>query len=277
MKVHLIYFSPGGSTKKTVKNIAKGLLAKNDLEVVEIDMLKKENREKKYEFGKDDLVILGMMTATKLYGVPNEVIGALNGNNTPFVGVVTCGNGYYGKSLITMKKGMEKQGFNFVAGGGFIGQYSFTNEIATNRPDEKDAKIQYDFGYEIYRKVIENNNMNFDAKLKIDWPDEGTFSTVKCALISAIPGLGFKLPKSWNELGVSDECTKCQKCVRNCPVEALSLQDKITQDRDKCIGCQACVINCPQKAIKPVSPKLIKSVADVVKYRDKRKEPEVFI
>lgn len=274
MKIHLIYFSPGGTTKKTVRNIAKGF---KETEIVEIDMLKKSNREKKYNFGENDLVIFGMMTATKLYGIPSEIIGALNGNNTPFVGVVTCGNGYYGKSLIVMKKGMEKRGFKMIAGGGFIGQYSFSDKIATNRPDEKDEQIQYKFGRDIQDKIEVRNDRSFSHKLKIDWPNEGKFSTFKCAVVSALPGLGLKLPKSWNELSISDKCIQCQKCVNHCPVEALSLNDTITQNRDKCIGCQGCVNICPKKAIKPISTPLVKSVENVMKFRSGRKEPQVFI
>lgn len=274
MKIYLVYFSPGGSTKKMVRNIAKGF---EGFEIEEIDMLQKANREKKYHFKKDDLVILGMMTATKLFGVPKEVIGALQGNNTPFVGTVNCGNGYFGKSLIVMRKAMEKQGFKMVAAGGFIGQYSFTSEIATNRPDEKDATIQTQFGKDICKKVHDNHDFTLHSKLKIDWPNEGAFSTFKCAVISAMPGLGFGLPASWNELEFSDACILCGKCVKNCPVEALQINGRVQQNREKCIGCQACVINCPTKAIQPISPALVKSVQNVVQFRSERKEPKIFL
>ena len=274
MNLHLIYFSPGGTTKKTVMNIAKGFPSSN---VQKIDMLSKSNREKIFEFGKEDVVILGMMTATKLFGVPNEVIGALKGNDTPFVGIVTCGNGYYGSSLKVMKKAMEKRGFKMVAAGGFIGQYSFSDKIAGGRPDEADEIVQKKFGEDIYHKLIVNNDRTFKHKLKIDWPNEGAFSTFKCALISALPGLGFGLPKSWNELEISNACIQCGKCVKNCPVEALALDGTIQQDRDLCFGCQACNWGCLKGAIKPISSKLIKSINNVTPYRTTRKEPIVFI
>lgn len=274
MKAHLFYFSPGGTTKKTVQNIAKGM---NDIEIIEYDMLKKENREKKYNLSKEDLVILGMPTATKLFGLPKEIIGALNGKGTPFVGVVTCGNGYYGKALIVMKKAMENRGFTMVAGGGFIGQYSFSSRVATGRPDEKDERIQIKFGKDIYKKVIINKDLNFKTRLKIDWPNEGAFSTLKCAIISAAPGLGGSLPYSWNELSISDACVKCGKCVRHCPVEAIAIKDQIEIDRRKCIGCYGCANVCPKNAIKSANPTMAKMTGNVMKYRTKRKEPDLFI
>ncbi|WP_157950002.1 EFR1 family ferrodoxin [Vallitalea okinawensis] len=274
MKVHLVYFSPGGTTKKTVKNIAKGI---KNVEVIEHDMLRRENREKTYNFTKNDLIIIGMPTASKLFGLPSEIISSLNGNDTPFVGAVTCGNGYFGKGLIVLKKAMEARGFKMVAGGGFIGQYSFTSKVATGRPDVKDEKVQIKFGEDIYRKVVVRKDYSFNTKLKIDWPDEGTFSTIKCALISAAPGIGGKLPYSMNELSVSDACIKCRKCVKHCPVEAITLNDEIEFDRSKCIGCYGCANVCPKKAIKSASQTMIKSVNNVVQYRDRRKEPKVYI
>jgi ferredoxin len=274
MKVYLIYFSPGGTTKRTVDNIAKGM---KNVEIIEYDMLRKENREKKYSFSKDDLVILGMPTATKLFGLPKEIIGALNGNNTPFVGAVTCGYGYYGKALIVMKKAMEERGFKMVAGGGFVGQYTFSKNVAKGRPDEKDERIQYKLGEDVYKKVFVRKDTSFNVKLKIDWPDEGAFSTIKCALISAAPGLGGALPRSWNELSVSDTCIQCGKCVRHCPVEAITLTDYIEINRDKCIGCYGCVNVCPVSAIKSANKTMIKMTANVMQFRDKRKEPDVFI
>ncbi|MCT4614745.1 MAG: EFR1 family ferrodoxin [Marinifilaceae bacterium] len=274
MKTYLIYFSPGGSTKKTLRNIAKGLI---NTEIVEIDMMKQENRQKKFEFGQNDLVLLGMMTATKLFGVPSQVIGALKGNNTPFVGVVTCGNGYYGSSLKVMKKGMEKRGFTMIAGGGFIGKYSFGRGIAENRPDQKDEAIQLKFGEAIHKKLFIGNNRTLHSKIGIDWPKEGSFSTIKCAIISMIPGLGMKLPASWNKLNFDSSCIKCDKCVNTCPVGALSLKDNVVQDQTKCIGCQACVNGCPKQSITIASNKLIKSVENVAQYRSKRKEPKLFI
>ncbi|TKG91953.1 4Fe-4S dicluster domain-containing protein [Puteibacter caeruleilacunae] len=273
MKVYLVYFSPSGSTKKTVRNVAKGIDA---TEVIEIDMLKKSNREKTHSFGPNDLVILGMMTATKLYGIPAEVMGALKGNNTPLVGAVNCGNGYFGSSLIAMQKFMSKQGFKMMAAGGFIGQYSFSKSIATNRPDEQDAAIQFQFGKDIAKK-LQQGDLNLYSKLSIDWPNEGTFSTIKCAIGSALPGPGFSIPKSWNELAIADDCIQCGKCVKHCPVGALSLNGKITQDRDKCIGCQGCVNVCPREAINPINESLQKMVANVMKFRQGRKEPKLFL
>ena len=272
-KVTLIHFSPGGTTRKTVRTIAQGM---GEVEIVEYDMLKAENRAQPLEFSRDDLVILGMMTATKLFGMPDEIFSRLRGKGTPFVGVVLFGNGYYGKSLKQMKGEMEKRGFKMVAGGGFIGQHVLENEIATGRPDARDQAIQRRFGGEIYDKVMHRRDLSFAHKLKIDWPDEGFFSTFKCALISTLP-ISPKLPLSWKEKAISEDCIQCRSCEKKCPTGAINIATR-SFDYDKCIGCFACGSACPRNAISNRSSKLNGAVASVKPYRMKtRREPVLFI
>lgn len=277
MKATLIHFSPGGTTAKTLRNIAKGF--PEIVEVAEINMIKPENRKKKYDFSSEDLVLIGFPTATSLLGLPEEVFSSIKGDGTPFVGCVTCGNGYYGKGLIVLKKEMEKIGFKMIAAGGFVGQYSFDNNLGKGRPDAKDEAIQKGFGKKIYEKVFEKKDYSFSTKLKVDWPSEGGFSTAKCALISASPVVGCRLPKSMNEFKWhEDKCVKCNKCIKACPVEAVSWKDdKITFDRDKCIGCQGCYSACPSQSIEQVNKTIIKMVNNVKKHRSERKEPDLFL
>ena len=50
---------------------------------------------------------------------------------------------------------------------------------------------------------------------------------------------------------VNDEmCDRCQGCLENCPVGAISLPDGIEFDYDLCIGCGECLAVCPTKAIR---------------------------
>jgi len=46
-------------------------------------------------------------------------------------------------------------------------------------------------------------------------------------------------------LSISNKCTRCGECVRNCPADAISLDDvKAHIDRDKCISCAECLAVC---------------------------------
>jgi len=273
MNVYLIHFSPSGTTKKTVKNISQGM---PNTVITEIDMLNKENREKDYKFKETDIVILGMMTGTRLYGVPEEVFNAIEGNNTPFVGVVMFGNGYYGNSLMLMKKEMEKRGFIMAAGGAFIGQSSLNPKIATGRPDEKDKRKQVAFGAEIYEKVVVKKDISFKHNLSIDYSKDDTFTRIKCVVGTHLPGTSVVMPKFMNEIKIGDQCINCKKCERRCPVGAIDIDNK-TIGRDKCIMCAGCINGCPVKAMTFESEKLKKMMNTLESTRAERREPEMFI
>ncbi|MBU1974922.1 MAG: DUF362 domain-containing protein [Nanoarchaeota archaeon] len=45
------------------------------------------------------------------------------------------------------------------------------------------------------------------------------------------------------------QCISCGKCVANCPVDAIAMNEKALIDQNKCIGCAECVTVCPTQAI----------------------------
>jgi ferredoxin/flavodoxin len=271
MVLHLIYFSPNGTTKKTVRKISEGF---GNFEVIEHDLLLPENRKKKYNFSNNDLVILGMPSAGMLYGKVNEVFDCLNGNNTAMIGVILYGNGYYGKALKEMKKRAEHKGFRITAMGAFIGQHSLNAQIATGRPDKKDEEIQISFGKAIYNKVINNNDIGLSDKVKTGWGNTLGYN----ALISMrhiLPG-EYKWTSSMKSKKITDSCVGCGACERSCPVKAIDITTK-NFNYNKCIGCGACINHCPKNAIISTS-KLVKQVMDNFERNNKaRLEPDIFI
>ena len=48
---------------------------------------------------------------------------------------------------------------------------------------------------------------------------------------------------------VSKACTKCLKCVNNCPKQNISVKKERIKFGAHCSGCYRCVYSCPQKAI----------------------------
>ena len=48
---------------------------------------------------------------------------------------------------------------------------------------------------------------------------------------------------------VSDDCTKCGKCVRSCPMGAIKIESPADTSFNECIGCLTCMNVCPENAV----------------------------
>lgn len=62
-----------------------------------------------------------------------------------------------------------------------------------------------------------------------------------------------------------EECTGCKICIKDCPFDAITLENKIAViDEDKCTVCGICVSSCPFDAISndDVSEKEVKDLSD---------------
>ena len=68
-------------------------------------------RKKQYVFGKNDVVIYGSISAGMLFTKAEEIFNCLQGDDTPFIGVISFGNLYYGVALTEMKERAENRGF----------------------------------------------------------------------------------------------------------------------------------------------------------------------
>lgn len=52
-----------------------------------------------------------------------------------------------------------------------------------------------------------------------------------------------------NQLKISQACTGCGLCVRQCPTENIVLKNKKAAAKGRCTMCYRCISSCPQKAI----------------------------
>ena len=68
-------------------------------------------------------MIFGCITAGKLFSLSDEMFDCLQAEDTPFIGVVSYGNGYYGIALTEMRKRAEARGFKVTALGAFVARH----------------------------------------------------------------------------------------------------------------------------------------------------------
>lgn len=270
-RLHLIYFSPSGATEKIVRSVASGI---KGLLVETHDLLTPASRKKEYVFGKEDLVLFGCMTAGKLFTLSDELFGCLKADGTPFIGVVSYGNGYYGIALTEMRKRAEGRGFKVAALGAFIARHSIETSVAAGRPDAKDMEIMADFGRRAYEKITGGDCELHDVP-GTNWSSWELGNKV-IAYREEHPEEPYAIPASYKAKAISDACVKCGTCVRHCPVDAIDIENK-TFDLDKCIGCWGCVNRCPKRAITSTSAEMNEIMKGFAEVARTRLEPEIFL
>ena len=270
-KLHLVYFSPSGSTERVVKAAASVI---EGVPVETHNLLTSASRKKKYSFDSDELVIFGMITAGKLFTLSDEIFGCLEGNDTPFIGLVTFGNGYYGIALNEMLKRAKGQGFKVAALGAFVSRHSMDTAIAEGRPDAEDMKKIHEFGKNAYAKIL-SGDLELHSLPSTNWSSWDMGNKV-IAYREEHPDESYALPIECKAKVISDACIKCGTCVRNCPVDAIDIEAK-TFDIEKCIGCWGCINRCPKHAITSTSTQVADIMRSFGEASQKRLEPEIFM
>ena len=142
-KVYAVYFSPTGTTEKTAIAIVEG----TGIHYEKVDLTTRQARKVfKHTFKKNELRIVGLpVYGGRLPKKLDDFFSGLHGNSSPAIALVLYGNREYEDALIELKLILEKRGFNVIAGAAFIGEHTFSKNIATGRPDAGDLAIANGF------------------------------------------------------------------------------------------------------------------------------------
>ncbi len=77
---------------------------------------------------------------------------------------------------------------------------------------------------------------------------------------------------------ISENCTKCGKCVPVCPVNAISLEPEIALDSFACIGCGACIPECEFFALDMRhyrESQILAEITGILENKEKNQEPVI--
>jgi ferredoxin len=261
--VKLVYFSPTGTTKAVVQEIARGM---NQSTVELLDITTPDARKQPLKTSEHELLVIGV--PVYMGRVPALLTGwlhAIKARNTPAVCVVVYGNRTYEDALIELKDILTRCGCKPIAGAAFIGEHSFsTDEIPTakDRPDASDLQHAASFGRRIQEKL--------DAMASVE-----QISDVQ--IPGCHPYRGDSRLWTVDFIEVGDTCTQCGTCAERCPVGAIDPENSKLIDTKKCITCCACIKHCPEHA-RTMKPGLVKEAQLRLHtlYRE-RKEPEYFL
>ncbi|HBL23581.1 MAG TPA: 4Fe-4S ferredoxin [Deltaproteobacteria bacterium] len=267
-----VYFSPTGTTRKIVENIAAGMHG----ERVEVfDCTKRSQRSGISRVFRDQVVILA---APVYYGrIPEPAIDCftkISADKTPAVLLVVYGNRAYDDALIELHDIAVARGFIPIAAGAFIGEHSYSTEalpMATGRPDEEDLRAAREFGSAIRNKVLRIESLEATAPIHV--PGHRPYVEPE--------GL-YRLRKMRENAPVTPEtdeslCTRCNVCIEACPQNAIDRIDVTKTDRSQCILCCACVKACPVGARRLIEPALLLLMRKIQELCRERKEREYYL
>lgn len=255
---HVIYFSPTGTTRKIVEQVAAGLPSR---QVEHHDLTRVEG-----EFALrlvDGLAIIAVpVYAGRIPDIFLTRIEKLSGDGVPTVLVVLYGNRAYEDALVELRDVITSKGFKVIAAGAFIGEHSYSTDecpVAANRPDAADLQSAMDFGAAIVNKIRSDFS---PAHLNI--PGDIPYK-------ERVP-LGGICPETKPEL-----CTLCKTCARVCPARIITVDKEVSTEANNCIMCCACVKFCPQQARVMLHPMVEARRDMLVKNCSERKEPVCFL
>lgn len=253
MKYVQIVFSPTGGTLKAAEAVT-GQWSEN---VDTIDLTDPNKDFSEYSLEKDDIVLIAVPAyGGRVPAVAAERIKKLNGGGAKCTLLCVYGNRAYEDTLVEMEDIAKVCGFSVKAAIAAIAEHSIVRKYAAGRPDTNDVKKLKEFAETALKKVCEENSYT-DLKLVGNRPYKKSSG-------------GGLTPK------VGENCVKCGLCAKECPVQAISVENVAISDTEKCISCMRCVTVCPHSA-RNVNKAMLTAVSLMLKGAcSERKECEIF-
>ena len=256
----ILYFSATGNTEF----IAKKLAAKSGNGC--IDLLPRiKNKNYKPIVSKTPFVIC---TPVYICEMPRFLSDYLK--NVPLKGcrdvyfIFTSG-GYAGISGNLAASLMRKKKMNY------MGQAEFKmprNYVASDMYPELDKE-------EILRRIEQSekqtNKVAFQIKNRMKLRSRYVFLFEKLVTLPFNP-LWVKFRQPSKDFYATDKCIGCGKCVRNCPLNNITLKNGRPLWKNPCAHCMACIGNCPVEAIEYGKITQNKNKYNIGKYLKRREE-----
>jgi len=263
-KAYAVYLSPTGTTEKTVTAITAG----TGLPYERIDLTPLKARQgQARSFGGNEVVAVGLpVYAGRVPLNIDSFFSGLKGHGTPAIAVVVYGHRDYNDALLELKIRLEERGFAVKAGAAFIGEHTFSKNIAPGRPDRHDLAIAADFGKKVMAAIARDSTGPLTVKGDYPFTWKG-YDPQKPEEHPLLP-----------RLVTGEDCTRCGLCAENCPWGAIAINDGVATDHTKCMRCFRCIKICPVAARSFAGQEFLESLPEFEKRLNAvPKEPELFL
>lgn len=220
-KISMIYFSPSGTTKMIVSEIAKNFnLDKENYDLLSFDSEK---------IFKNELVIIGMPVFNgRIPKTAKMRLSKMKAENTNAIVILNYGNMGVGDALLELTELLKENSFNIIGVATTVSQNSLFEPLAKNRPDENDLARISDFSRQIIEKL-----------------ENGTSNEI---FVSGYKPYQEYLTPDFSVLCDYDRCTECLDCAYTCPEQAISYENPRTTSIDDCSRCSTCINVCSEDA-----------------------------
>lgn len=254
MSIYKIIFSPTGGTEKVANQFVQAF--KQEIKTIDLTNSAADFSQIKLE--KNDICVI----AVPSFGgrVPKAAAARLEkmkANSAKAILITVYGNRAYDDTLLELKTILINSEFYCVAAIAAIAEHSIMHQFAQGRPDIKDLEEISQYAKKI-QQLIEKNNISKDLIL----PGNTSYRDYK--------GIPIKPAASKN-------CTNCGLCAKNCPVQAIPMNNPSKTDDKKCISCMRCISICPVHSRKANKFLIAIAAHKMKKSCSKRKQNELFV
>ena len=256
MLLHLISFSPTGTTRKIVETIAAGFAA----EQIERYDLTRMAEPPELQLDEGCAVIGIPVYAGRVPEVCLQRLAGITAEGIPAVLVAVYGNREYEGALVELRDIVTTAGFSVVAGGAFIGEHSYSTDeqpIAAGRPDQSDLNKAKVFGRQVAQKLAKDpicpelaGNTPYRERVKFGGIAPQTDPAT---------------------------CTLCGRCVEVCPMFVVTVDQQVSTAAERCVMCCACSKSCPTGARSMDHPFVQQRRQMLQENCRQRKEPTLFL
>jgi len=233
----IFYFTSTGNSLHVAKEIQKRIGG-------ELISIPKALKEEKLEFTGDKIGIVYPCYAWYAPNIVREFIEKKNIKGRYNFSVMTYGNMSLG-GVKVFKKLCKKNGIELNYGNELLMVDNYLPMFDIDRQMEKLGEKGIP---ENLSKIIEDIHREVES-IK----ESGVLAEFASGQVyKLIEGSHNKIPRKFR---IEETCTRCEVCIKVCPVANIKPKEKGLEFSDRCIACLACTNNCPTNSIRMTNEK----------------------